>query len=537
MKIQFRFLMGCLMLPVIFSCETLDLDLQESPNSLTVDAADPDLILNSIQLSFVELWNDFNDIDLMLVRMENMRNTYASNVDDTSIAAVFPTSGAWAISHSLYNDVEALIEIAGEDGLPFHKGMAQFFKAYTMITMVDHLGEVVFSQANNPEEFPLPRVDPGEEVYAEAFDLLDEAAAFFAVQTVNTPNDLFYNGNASKWIKAVNSLKLKMFITTRRVNPAESTAGINAIIASGNYIQTVADDFTFRYSSSSSPVESRHPLYRENYGASFPAVYMSNDLLHLLKDEKFNVDPRLTYYIYRQTWMAPSGSNLPCAINNPAAFNYCYVGNLYWGRDHKDAEGIPNDAAFRSTFGIYPAGGAFDPGPPTQAQGASRNVVNNSGLNGAGILPFWLSSFSSFTMAEAAFVLGTTGDPEVLLEEGIRKSFQKVESFSGIPMSQANKDAYVNEVLTNYRGASQQGKLEVIMTEFYIALFGNGVEAYNTYRRTGYPNFPPGVVLPNEAFPRSYLYPSNEINNNPNIEQRNRTDKVFWDTLPDSEIN
>ena len=57
--------------------------------------------------------------------------------------------------------------------------------------------------------------------------------------------------------------------------------------------------------------------------------------------------------MYRQSNSAPSGSDLPCA-GNPR-YDYCYVGNLYWGRDHADDEGIIKTAPRALKAKIFPA--------------------------------------------------------------------------------------------------------------------------------------------------------------------------------------
>jgi hypothetical protein len=105
-------------------------------------------------------------------------------------------------------------------------------------------------------------------------------------------------------------------------------------------------------------------------------------------------------------------------------------------------------------------------------------------------------------------------------------------------MDAAAIETYVAEVLGNYtNAATDQDRLNVIMKEFYIASWGNSVESYNGYRRTGYPELG-GSVVSNTDFPRNFLIPDSELNSNdnPDLEQITRTTKVFWDTNPDNFI-
>ena len=86
--------------------------------------------------------------------------------------------------------------------------------------------------------------------------------------------------------------------------------------------------------------------------------------------------------------------------------------------------------------------------------------------------------------------------------------------------------------MADYVAADATGKLDIIMKQAYIASWGNPVEAYNNYRRTGMPlGLQPTETANPGAFIRSFKYPSRAIDNNPNINPKaNQAVKVFWDT-------
>ena len=88
------------------------------------------------------------------------------------------------------------------------------------------------------------------------------------------------------------------------------------------------------------------------------------------------------------------------------------------GRDHTDNEGIPNDNTLRATYGVYPAGGAFD-------DGLGLGAASTNNLGGAGIVPIMLSSFTNFMLAESAITLGTSGNARDFLSAGLMDSFNK----------------------------------------------------------------------------------------------------------------
>jgi hypothetical protein len=199
-------------------------------------------------------------------------------------------------------------------------------------------------------------------------------------------------------------------------------------------------------------------------------------------------------------------------------------------------------------YGIYPGGGRFD-----NNSFAFTQTSGTLGAVGQGISPIWLSSYTDFIRAEAALTASTGENARTLLESAVRKSITKVLSFrslisqsdldfvvarnpslvigSDLVPSAANVDAYVAEVLSNYDNATD--KLDVVMKEYFIALWGNGIESYNMYRRTGKPNNTPPLIDPQAAstasFPRLMLYPANYVNLNSNATQRVTTEQVFWD--------
>lgn len=545
---------------LLASCEVTDLDLQEDINNLSVSQADANLLLNNIQLDFAGIYNGYSAPSRDIVRMENQFGQYPNIVDDVTLDGA---GGEWAQSYQLFGNVALLQTIADQEDLPFHRGIGLVLQAYAYTMLVDYLDDVPFEQANNPLEFPFPELSNGEtSIYPAIFGFLDDAISSLSIETQSIPNDLYYGGDRARWIALANTLRLKLFAQTRLVNPAESTAGINAIITSGNFISTVEGDFQFQYSTAGPPVDSRHPFFIGNYLPAGAGTYMSNSFMTLLKDSRAMQDPRLDYFIFRQTSLDPEGDFLPCD-GNPA-HDFCYIGDAYWGRDHTDDEGIPNDNGLRATYGLYPAGGAFDGRsitnitnaaiaafealtPEEQALTTEAEVVadalaeafpaavNSDNAGGAGIVPIFLSSFSNFLLAETALTIGTNGNPRALLEQAVRLSFQKTSGFLGSPTIEAARvEDYIQVLLSEYDSAADDAeRLDIIMTEYYVAAFGNGVEPYNNYRRTGFPSSLQSPIFPSGDFPRSFRYPGVAIqNNSDNIPQRDLTDQVFWDTNP-----
>ena len=223
---------------------------------------------------------------------------------------------------------------------------------------------------------------------------------------------------------------------------------------------------------------------------------------------------------------------------------FCFPTALgYWGRDHLSNEGIPPDGLRRTAWGVYPAGGLYD-------NDAGKGVALGVGGGGAGIHPIMMQSFVDFMLAESALTMGTTGDAKALLKSGIEKSMADVRALSLSTIEGGKITAfetasnyvwatevkkYVDKVLADYdAAANDDAKLNIIGTEYWIALHGNGIEAYNLYRRTGKPaNQQPGLDPNFGSFVRSFYYPTAFIARNSSAKQKaNVTVPVFWDNNP-----
>ena len=97
--------------------------------------------------------------------------------------------------------------------------------------------------------------------------------------------------------------------------------------------------------------------------------------------------------------------------------------------------------------------------------------------------------------------------------------------------SQAAVDAYVAEVLSLYDAATTpDAKLDVVMREYQIATWGNALEMYNAYRRTGKPSVMQPTLEPIPGvFPRSMFYPTVYVNRNAKAVQHDMKTQVFGD--------
>jgi hypothetical protein len=519
----------------------LDLDLQNNPNEVTEENASLDLYLNSIQLAYADFSHRSSDLAMPVVRQRAM--TGGNQYDNAYNPQSF--NGIWSLAYSrLLTDLDEVIRLAAEGGFTYHGGIAKVIKANVLMTLVDMFGGVPYANALQGLENPNPSPDNDEAVYAAALGLLDEAITDLSAGGANPALDMYY-GSANGWVKAANSLMLKHHLNTRLVNESGSKTAINALIDGGNLITSAADDFQFTYGTNRSNPDSRHPYYTAQYETN-NGQYMSNFLMWSMYLENTVVDPRLRYYFYRQdgdvtdedqfTLDCVSG---PRPAHYPDYMPFCTASDDgYWGRDHGNDDGIPPDGTKRTVYGMYPAGGKFD-----DDSFASTKNGGVDGAGGAGITPIMLASYVDFMLAEASLTMGTTGDARTYLLGGITKSVAKVTGFGAageaLAPTQQDMDAYINSAMVRYDAAADdEARLNVIMREYWVASFGCGMEAYNGYRRTGYPaDMQETREVDAGTFPRLMLYPESFVNLSSNGNQHAIDTQVFWDNNQAGFIN
>ena len=423
MKRIFKYLMMTVLPAALFfySCETTELEDLASPNALSADLADADLLLNQVQLNYLGSMINMQGTSSDLARLTAMfgRNYYENYSSGTA-------SSMWSNLYSgMLPDIEAIELQNGEDNLfAFHLGISKTMVAHVMMLLVESVGDIPWSQANNPSDYPSPMVDDDADVYAAAFALLDEAESY--LQSSGGGSDLFYGGDVGKWLKLVNTLRMRYHLTVG--NYAEA-------LAMDNIIATEADDLQFNYGTQELQPNTRHPFYNSDYTSGGAAYYQSSWLMDLMDGEETDWysgggiaypglgneedgaaqravqsdDPRRRYYFYRQQWNTPGqsamlfayeggpwvwplswggssvdtedGVRLQCSLQDQpfhleftpdgdptgasAGMKGRWCANFlgYWGRHHGNDEGTPPDQFSRTAFGVYPAGGSFDNQP------------------------------------------------------------------------------------------------------------------------------------------------------------------------------
>jgi hypothetical protein len=192
----------------------------------------------------------------------------------------------------------------------------------------------------------------------------------------------------------------------------------------------------------------------------------------------------------------------------------------------------------QTVLGLYPIGGRYDDrqGGEVDLQGE----VSGPGTVAQRLLPYFASLY---IQAELMLTVpGVDGDPRALFEEAMYESFEKVNAIAQEAEAPTISDTeitnYIDAVLAKYDAADDTGKLELIMTQKWIASFGFSLDAYTDYRRTGFPimfdpnSDPLPYTLTSRGYPVSLSYNGQSVNlnrNAPKTPKNVTTDRIFWD--------
>lgn len=383
---------------------------------------------------------------------------------------------------TLANVIAMEKEAAKLDSKNKYGALAKFFKAYFFDYMSKRMGDIPMSEAlkaNTGELITHPKYDSQKEVYIEVLKLLDEAnnqiaAAKAEVGTGTVEGDFLYNGDLSKWQKAINVFHLRVLISlskkTTEINVASELKQMIENPSKYPLMTGIEENMKRNYSDENL---NNYPLNPSNFGRNRNRNIMGGTYLNILKA---NNDPRIF------------------KVADPAAFYF----------NSKDPQNL----------NAYIAPNTGDEQGPMQ-------VVSDQGKLSYPSEKRYYSTYAgeSYTLigyAEQQFIIAEainrgwlSGDADSFYTKGIKASMD----FYAI--SSADIMTFLNNANVVYKGNNANG-LEQILTQKYVAFFQNSErEAYFNYRRTGIPAFNVGPANKNGGkIPARWKYPQSEFENN-----------------------
>jgi len=410
----------------------------------------------------------------------------------TAWSKIFSSTGNPGTVYPVYGvlqNLEDIIAKATEAGNLKYAGIAKILKAYTYSVMVDVFGDLPYSEANKLKAGILhPKFDDDAAIYESLFALINSGIADLTNTTAaNTKvpgtDDLMYGGNIARWVKAANTLKLKMYVQIRKVKNV--SAEVNALISAGNLINQTSESFLVPYGPNGA-TDDRNPGFYD-YIATQRSNHVSPWFYEILKGYNpriftGNPDPRIKYYIYNQV-----NATQPPREGNQTEYRDGPFVSIYFGSVGPDRDRAQQNTI--SLFGIYPVGGKYDDG--------SAAIANAN--SGTGASPLRLITYADRLYLEAELISAgiVAGNAKTKLTQAMDESFKQVDYIittyvkptQSVPalFGTPAVTTYTDRVLVEYDAASTEKKLEIIMTQKWLSSVGSSFDQYTDIRRTGYP--------------------------------------------------
>ncbi len=408
----------------------------------------------------------------------NQYNVKGSDVD-----------GSWDdLYQQMLPDIDVIIKQGTEEDNLTYVGIAKILRAYAFSQMVDVWGDIPYSDYNKFKEgVRQPGFDKGSDIYPQLFATLDEGIADLQNTSAKNPskpgsNDVIYRGSVTKWIKAANTIKLKMYTQIRKVQDVSSQ--VLALLASPTTLIDATDESFLLPYGPLGATDDRNPGFGD-YTATQRSNHVSPWFYEILKGYNPNIntgieDPRVPYYIYNQ--LKPADAAQSNTEYRDGSFVSIYFGSTGTNRDGNQQNSI-------SVFGIYPVGGRYDDG-----KGGTANA--NSGTGAA---PYRFITYADKLYLEAELISTGVipGDARAVFEAAMQASMEQIDYVisayvkptQAVPTLAGTTatDDYISSILDLYDAGSDAKKLEYIMTQKWLSSVGSSVDQYTDYRRTGYP--------------------------------------------------
>ena len=366
--------------------------------------------------------------------------------------------------------------------------MARIWQAYTFMILTDTYGAIPYFDggAGLTDQILLPKYDQQEDIYPDLIKEFEEASAALDAAGKIETSDLLYAGNIVQWKKFGYSLLLRAGMRLSKVDPTTAQSIVKTAYDAG-VITDNADNAYMRHDANY-----LNPIGNMLNSTEAANWYLVNSFVDTLKN---NNDPRLHSIAirYKGATSGP-GQTVDIGTTTPA-----------------DQIGMP----MGYDNGTIVAKAAAD----GLASFYDYSQVDRRRMAGTASPMFFVTASQTQLLLAEARYRGwvTTGSAAQYFEDGIRAHMNQLASYgSNAAIAPADIEAYI----TSHPLAAGR-ELEQINTQYWIASFLNGPEAFANFRRSGYPALtsnpygqPNNPDVPNGTFIRRIGYPTSELSVN-----------------------
>ena len=334
--------------------------------------------------------------------------------------------------------------------------MARIWRAYTGMVLTDTYGDVPFSEAGVGylEGTTSPTYDPQQAIYNEIFSELEEASA--ALDESNPSiNEVLYGGDITQWKRLGYSLMLRAAMRLTEVDPGLAEQYTAQAVA-GGVMQSNEDNAAIVHTDLY-----RSPIGNWLNGSEANNYFLTESFVTYLQE---NNDPRLEAIAVRYVG-AKNGAqqNADIATTDPAV----QIG-IPLGYDNTTIAPVAQQLGLASFYDF--------------------SQLDRTRL-GKQTAPSFLVTYAQtqLLLAEAAVRGWVEGDAATYFANGIRAHMEQMATYDpAAAIEEAAIEAYLQA-----HPLEAGREMEQINTQYWVASFLNGPEAFANFRRSGYPELPP----------------------------------------------
>ena len=450
MKLRYAYLLFFgLIVSSITSC-TKELErINKDPNA--AQTGQPDYLLTAATKSAVDVYwgitRSSNPSSLFVQQWAMIQYTDP----DRYIFSNNDFQGLWTTGYSSIVDLDLITKLGDEQKNPNYKGVALVLRSWIYSWLTDSFGDIPYKQAIHIDEYLTPAYDHQKDVYLGLLEDLKTAQAALDPNGPAIAGDIIYKNKISLWKKFANSLRLRLALRIADREPGISKQVLADIQnEGGSFISTNSEIAQLEYINS----PNQNPI--SNYFDTRDDYRISKTIIDKLIQLQ---DPRLQVYAAKTQDATPQNYvGLPNGLLVGDASNYGF--------------------SKTSKPGAY----FLDPHAPA--------VI----FSYAEVL---------FDRAEAAARGFSNEDASDLYAQAIKASLNQYNISDAATVTDYLAQASVQYDAANFKKSIGEQK--------WIALFGQGLEAFAEWRRLDYPQLAPSVAgVLDGKIPVRFIYPGTE---------------------------
>jgi hypothetical protein len=430
-------------------------EVNTNPNA--TENAQPDYLLTgAIKNTADAYWGTANTMNSSLLFVQHWAKIQYTE-EDRFIFSNSSFTSLWSTGYSQgITNLNEIIRLGDETANPNYKGVAIILRSWIFQLLTDAYGDVPYTQAGALDKYISPAYDKQKDIYFGLLEELKTAKTLLQPSGKAITGDIIYSGNITKWQKLANSLRLRIALRIADREPVKSKQVLDEIKTAGDiFISDNADNAQLIYLTS----PQQNPV---------SALFETRDDYRISKtvtDKLFQLnDPRLPVFASK--------------TQTPTPQEYVGIPN-----------GLTNSEASNLGFAKTSRPGAFFLTPQSPA------VI----FSYAELL---------FDRAEAAARGFTTENAAALYQQAVSASLKQY----GI--SESATATYLAQPAVQFDNSNFK---KSIGEQKWIALFGQGLEAFAERRRLDYPALTASAnTVLNGQIPARFIYPGTEQSLNGN---------------------